>query len=290
MKMYPNSPSVLNISRLINCRGKLLDLSTPRVMGILNVTPDSFYDGGKFTESKAIIKQVGKMLINGASIIDVGAQSTRPGAKIISEKTEKSRLIPAIDAIMNKFPEAILSVDTFRASVVIAAIEKGASIINDVSGGNFDKEMFKTAGKLNVPYILMHMQGSPETMQKDPKYKDVVSEVTAFFLNKIAKLKKAGVTDIIIDPGFGFGKTVEHNYKLLNNIRTLEMTGHPVLAGISRKSMICKVLKVNPDKALNGTTALNMAALINGASILRVHDVKEAVEVVRLYDALKSHQ
>ena len=286
MNMAQKYPSILTSARVINCRGKLLDLSVPAVMGILNVTPDSFYDGGKFTEEKAIIKQVGKMLTNRASIIDVGAQSTRPGAKIISEKTEKSRLIRVVDAIMNKYPDAILSVDTFRTSVAISAIEKGASIINDVTGGNFDKDMFKTAGKLQVPYILMHIQGTPETMQKDPQYKDVVSEVAAFFLNKISKLKKAGVTDIIIDPGFGFGKTVEHNYRLLKSLNTLKMTGCPILAGISRKSMICKVLKINPDKALNGTTALNMAALMNGASILRVHDVKEAAEVVKLYQEI----
>ncbi len=285
MKMDQKYSSILTLNRLINCRGKLLDLSVPAVMGILNVTSDSFYDGGKFTEEKAIIKQVGKMLTNSAAIIDIGAQSTRPGAKIASEKTEKSMIVKVVDAIMNKYPEALLSVDTFRASVAEAAIEKGASIINDVSGGSFDKEMFKTVGKLKVPYILMHMQGTPETMQKNPKYKDVVSEVATFFLNKIARLKKAGVTDIIIDPGFGFGKTVEHNYQLLKSLNTLKMTGCPILAGISRKSMICKVLKVNPEKALNGSTALNMAALMNGASILRVHDVKEAVEVVKLYSA-----
>ncbi len=280
------SQSVLNSGTLLNCRGKLLDLTNPVVMGIINITPDSFHDGGKFTEEKAIIKQVGKMVKEGATIVDIGAQSTRPGAKIISEKLELKRVQPVIDAILQKFPDIILSIDTFRSAVAFAAISAGASLINDVSGGNYDAEIFPIVGSLQVPYILMHMQGEPKTMQVNPQYNNVVTEISTFLLNKISELRKFGVKDIIIDPGFGFGKTVDHNFSILKNLNYFKITGCPVLAGISRKSMICKVLKINPDKALNGTTALNMAALMNGASILRVHDVKEAVEVVRLFAEL----
>lgn len=281
-------PSVIHSKNLINCRGKLLDLTIPKIMGILNVTPDSFFDGGKFTEEKAIIKQVGKMLKDGASIIDVGGQSTRPGARRLSEKVETKRIQPVIAAILQKYPDTIISVDTFNASVAEACIEAGAAIINDVSAGNLDKNMIKTAGKLKVPFILMHMKGVPGTMQKNPKYKNVVTEVTGFLLDKITKLKKAGVIDIIIDPGFGFGKTVDHNFSLLKNLNLLKMTGCPVLAGVSRKSIVCKVLHVDPINALNGTTALNMVALLNGASMLRVHDVKEANEVIQLFQAYQN--
>jgi len=283
MKTIHSSTALFNNYNQINCRGKLLDLSAPKVMGILNLTPDSFFDGGKFTEEKAIIKQAGKMLSEGADIIDVGAHSTRPGAKIVSEATELKRLLPAINSILAKYPDAIISVDTFRASVARKCIDTGAAIVNDVSGGDLDKKMFSTVTELNVPYILMHMKGTFATMQKDPVYKDVVSEVTGHLLKKITKLRKMGLRDLIIDPGFGFGKTVEHNYELLNALPSFGLHGCPVLAGISRKSMICKVLKINPEKALNGTTALNMVALMKGASLLRVHDVKEAVEVVKLY-------
>lgn len=269
----------------MNCRGILLSLSTPKVMGILNITPDSFYDGGKFIEEKHIIGQVRKMLKEGAAIIDIGAASSRPGAAEISERKELQRLLPVVKLLASTFPETIFSVDTFRSSVAMKAVEAGASIINDITGGNFDKKMFNTVGEMQVPYILMHMQGNPQTMQQKPTYKNVTKEVMLFFAKKTEQLKKAGVKDIVIDPGFGFGKDVGHNYKLLNNISVLKMTGFPLLAGISRKSMITKVLKINPANALNGTTVLNTIALMNGANMLRVHDVKQAVEAVKLIEA-----
>lgn len=269
----------------MNCRGILLSLSTPKVMGILNITPDSFYDGGKFIEEKHIIGQVRKMLKEGAAIIDIGAASSRQGAAEISERKELQRLLPVVKLLASTFPETIFSVDTFRSSVAMKAVEAGASIINDITGGNFDKKMFNTVGEMQVPYILMHMQGNPQTMQQKPTYKNVTKEVMLFFAKKTEQLKKAGVKDIVIDPGFGFGKDVGHNYKLLNNISVLKMTGFPLLAGISRKSMITKVLKINPANALNGTTVLNTIALMNGANMLRVHDVKQAVEAVKLIEA-----
>ncbi len=287
MKSTPGYTALFNNHHLINCRGRLLDLSVPKIMGILNITPDSFFDGGKFTEQKAIINQAAKMLDEGADIIDIGANSTRPGAKMATAATELKRLLPAIAALRENFPDALLSVDTFRAVVAEKCVDQGVSIINDVSGGDLDKKMFQTIARLNVPYILMHMQGTPETMQENPEYSNVVFEVTAHLAKKVSLLNQLGVHDIIIDPGFGFGKTVEHNYQLLNALPALAYIGRPILAGVSRKSMICKVLKVNPDKALNGTTALHMAALINGATLLRVHDVKEAVQTVKLYEMMK---
>lgn len=268
----------------MNCRGVLLSLSTPKVMGILNITPDSFYDGGKFIEEKHIIGQVRKMLKDGAAIIDIGAASSRPGAAEISERKELQRLLPVIKLLVSTFPEAIFSVDTFRSSIAEKAIDAGASMINDITGGNFDKKMFRAVGEMQVPYILMHMQGNPPTMQQKPSYKNVTKEVMLYFAKKTEQLKKADVNDIIIDPGFGFGKTMEHNYELLHNISVLKMAGFPLLAGLSRKSMINKVLKTKPGNALNGTTVLNTIALMNGATILRVHDVKEAVEAVKLVE------
>ena len=286
MKINTDNAQSFNIRKQINCRGKLLDLTEPKVIGILNVTPDSFYDGGKFTEQKAIIRQAGKMLAQGAAIIDIGAHSTRPGSKFVAETTELKRIIPAVKGILDKYPDAIISIDTFRASIAEKCIENGAAIINDISGGDLDKKMFKTIAKLNVPYILMHSKGTPENMQKNPKYKDVVSEVIGSLGGKLTKLRNRGVHDIIIDPGFGFGKTLEHNFRLLKSLEAFTLLGCPVLAGISRKSMICRTLDVTPSKALNGTTALNMVALMKGASLLRVHDVKEAIEVVRLFGCL----
>jgi len=271
----------------LNCGGKILDLTEPVVMGILNITPDSFYDGGKFTNPEAIIKQAGKLLNEGAAILDIGAQSTRPGAKKVSADTEIKRLIPAIKAIREVYPEAILSVDTFYSKTAIKACNAGVSIINDVSAGNEDREMFATAAGLKVPYILMHMQGTPGTMQLNPVYNDVVNDIVKFFSATINKLRKAGVTDLILDPGFGFGKTTAHNFRILNQFRTFRMFGYPLLAGLSRKSIICRTLGIKPDQALNGTTALNMVALQKGASILRVHDVREALETIRLYKELK---
>jgi dihydropteroate synthase len=278
---------VFNNHTLINCRGTLMDLSEPKIMGILNLTPDSFYDGGKFTQEKRILKRVEQMLSEGSDIIDIGGQSTRPGARFVSDKTEIKRVLPFVRLISSRFPEAVLSIDTFYSTVATSALEAGVAIINDVSAGNVDKKIFTVAAAFKAPYVLMHMKGSPINMQVKPSYKNVLSEVLKFMTNKINTLKTAGVKDIIIDPGFGFGKDTRHNYKLLASLKAFTLLGYPVLAGLSRKSMICKVLKVNPPKALNGTTALNMAALINGASILRVHDIKEAAETIRLYTELR---
>lgn len=286
MKSLSISQSVFNNYGTINCRGKLVDLTSPKVMGILNITPDSFFDGGKFTEEKAMLERVAKMLEEGAVFIDIGAHSTRPGAEMLSEEAEEIRLLPAVRAIVKNFPDALISIDTFRYGIAEKCADLGAAIINDVSAGSLDEKMFEKIATLNVPYVLMHMQGTPQTMQQQPHYNDVVGDVTAFLAEKASYLKSLGVKDVIIDPGFGFGKSQEHNFELLKNLTALQVIGCPVLAGLSRKSMICKTLKVNPDKALNGTTALNMTALMNGASIIRVHDVKEAVEVVKLFEQM----
>ena len=287
MKSEHISHAVFNNYGSINCRGNLVDLTSPKVMGILNLTPDSFFDGGKFTEEKAMLERVRQMLDNGAVFIDIGAHSTRPGAEILPEELEEKRLLPAIKSIVKNFPDALLSVDTFRAGIAEKSVDLGVAIINDVSAGAIDQNMLETVIRLNVPYVLMHMQGKPETMQQAPHYQDVAGEVTAFLAEKSSYLKSKGVKDVIIDPGFGFGKSLEHNFELLKNLTALRVAGCPVLAGLSRKSMICKTLKINPDKALNGTSALNMTALMNGASILRVHDVKEAMEVVKLFEMMK---
>ena len=268
----------------VNCRGKLLNLTHPIVMGILNITPDSFFDGGKFTEEKLIISRVEKMLNDGAAIIDIGAVSSRPEAKDVSEKKELERLIPVLKTLVKKFPTAIFSVDTYRSIVARKAIETGAAIINDISGGSFDKKMFATVGELRVPYILMHMQGTPQTMQKNPSYQNVMKELMVFFQKKVVELKNCGVHDIIIDPGFGFGKTVEHNFEILRNLSLFKMLDFPLMAGVSRKSMINKILKITPEKALNGTTVLNTIALMNYSKILRVHDVKEAKEAIKIFN------
>lgn len=271
----------------LNCNGRLLSLEKPVVMGILNVTPDSFFDGGRHATQADILTQTEKMLREGASIIDVGGMSSRPGAPLISESEELQRVEPVVERIAREFPEAFISIDTIRAEVAKSCAGAGASIVNDISAGRFDEKMYETVAGLNVPYILMHMQGEPRTMQANPSYEDVAREVLDFFIFEIAKLRQAGVKDIVLDPGFGFGKTVDHNYELLKKLHVFRMTELPVLAGISRKSMICKVLGVNPGKALNGTTALHTIALQQGAKILRVHDVKEAVEVIRLWEQLE---
>jgi len=256
-------------------------LDTPVVMGIVNITPDSFYDGGKHGTTKAAIKHAEKLIDEGADILDLGAQSTRPGAKLLTAKEELKRLLPVLDHLQKKHPEEIISVDTFYAEVAEKAVEHGASIINDVSGGTFDKNMFKTVASLKVPYILMHMQGTPKTMQVKPQYKDIVKDVFDFLSKQYNKATKAGIKQIIIDPGFGFGKTVEHNYDLLRNLKEFRKIGF-VLAGLSRKSMINKALHIKPEEALTGTIALNTFAIMNGANILRVHDVKEARQVITL--------
>ncbi len=289
MNNFQESPAPIDNSPItLNCNGKLINLDEPKIMGILNVTPDSFYDGGKFTEEKAIIERVQQMVFHGATFIDIGAQSTRPGAVIIEEKEEIARLIPAIKLIIKNFPEILLSADTMRSEVAKQAVDSGASLINDVSGGDHDPAMFDFIAQSRVPYILMHTQGTPETMQQNPEYDHVVADIYSILVQKVLVLRRKGVKDIVLDPGFGFGKTVAHNFKLLKMLGFFKNSGCPVLAGISRKSMICKTLKVNPDKALNGTTALHMAALMNGASILRVHDVKEAAEVVKLFLAYQN--
>jgi len=275
----------------LNGSGWEINLATPVVMGILNITPDSFFDGGKYTSEKNFLFQTEKMLKEGAAIIDVGVASTRPGAEEVSKEEEIKRLIPAMQSLRNEFPEAIFSVDTYRSKVAQLAVETGAHIINDISGGTLDIEMFQTVAALKVPYILMHIKGTPQNMQHDPQYVDVVQEVKYFFRKQLRKLKNFGVSEnIVLDPGFGFGKTVENNYELLRDISSFIDLGYPVLAGVSRKSIINKVLGIVPDVALNGTTVLNTIALMNGSSILRVHDVKEAVEAVKLvgfYTGLK---
>lgn len=280
-----------NLPTWINCSGRLLSLNPPAVMGILNLTPDSFFDGGKFTDKTRMLRHTVRMIKEGAAVIDVGAQSTRPGARLISAREERERLIPSLELLVKKFPEMIFSVDTFRAEVARAAVESGARMINDISGGTLDKNMFSVAGKLKVPYILMHMKGTPQNMQKNPRYKNVVTEVIGFLQQRIYRLRKEGVSDIIIDAGFGFGKTLEHNLTLLNHLHELRLiTGCPLLAGMSRKSMINKILGTSPAEALNGTTVFNTVALMNGAGILRVHDVKEATEAVKITQALNQNR
>jgi dihydropteroate synthase len=266
----------------INCKGDLITLDTPKVMGILNVTPDSFYDGGMYKDEKSILTQVEKMLTDGAAFIDVGAYSSRPNAPHVTLEEEKQRLLPILELILNAFPETILSIDTFRSEVANAAIDLGAAMINDISAGNLDEKMMETVGNLGVPYIMMHMQGTPKTMQQNPSYDNVVKDILHELSEKVAMARSHQINDLIIDPGFGFGKTVAHNYVILKNLQLFEMLDCPVLAGVSRKSMIYKVLETTPQEALNGTSVLHTIALQNGASILRVHDVKEAVECVKL--------
>jgi dihydropteroate synthase len=273
--------------KTINCGGKLLSLETPIVMGILNITPDSFYDGGNFNDTKKAMHHVSEMLEAGASIIDVGAVSTRPGAKEVTEKEERARLIRILKEMTCRFSETIISVDTYRAEIARIAIDCGAHMINDISAGSFDKNMFTTIASLQVPYIIMHMQGTPANMQTNPVYNDVVKEVILYLSEKVAALKKLGVNDIIIDPGFGFGKTLEHNYELLNGLEYFSIFELPLMVGFSRKSMINKLLGIKPEDALNGTTVLNTMALMKGANILRVHDVKEAVEAVKIHEKMR---
>jgi len=280
--------TAIPMKQTINCRGKLINFSTPQVMGVTNVTPDSFFDGGKYNTESGIIERAKMHLDAGASILDIGAVSTRPKAELIPESEERERLIPAVKLLRSNFPEASISVDTFRSSIAKAAVEAGADIINDISGGTMDNKMFSTIAQLQVPYVLMHIQGTPETMQDNPHYKDVTIEVISDLMLKLDQLKNLGVHDVIIDPGFGFGKTVGQNFSLLNDLKQFAVLGHPILVGLSRKSMINRVLGSNPETALNGTTALNMIALERGASILRVHDVKEAMECVKLNTAISN--
>jgi dihydropteroate synthase len=280
---------MLSRPRYLNAGGRLIDLERPRVMGIINITPDSFYKGSRFMDENAVAEAAGRMLSEGADILDVGGYSSRPGADDISASEERKRTIGAIKLIIREFPGAIVSADTFRAEIAKEAVEDaGALLINDISGGDADSEMFSVVGKLNVPYIMMHMQGTPATMQKDPHYDDIVADILKYLAVRILKLRESGVSDIIIDPGFGFGKTISNNFELLERLSEFRIAGLPLLAGLSRKSMIWKTLGITADEALNGTTTLNTIALMKGADILRVHDVAEAVETVRLFMKLRN--
>ncbi len=271
----------------INCKGTLLDLNSPKVMGILNITPDSFYDGGMYKDETTILNQTEKMLNDGATFIDVGAYSSRPGAAEVSEEEELKRIVPVVELLIKKFPDIIISIDTFRSKVAKETINLGAALINDISGGNLDSKMYETVAKLKVPYILMHMAGTPKTMQNNPTYEDVTKDLIYFFSDKIDQLHRLNVGDIIIDVGFGFGKTIEHNFQLLRNMSLFQNLDKPILAGLSRKSMLYKTLDITSQEALNATTSANTIALLNGANILRVHDVKEAVEAVKLVNQLR---
>ncbi len=272
----------------INCRGTLLDLSSPVVMGILNVTPDSFFADSRANNVLSLLAQAEKQLLEGAKILDIGGMSTRPGAEMVNEMTELNRIVPAIRAITRAFPEAIVSVDTFRANIARACVDEGAHIVNDVSGGSLDDNMFAKIADLNVPYILMHMKGTPRTMQKLTKYDDVALEVLDFFIEKVGLLRGLGVKDIIIDVGFGFAKNTEQNFELLRKLSVFKILECPILAGISRKGMIWKTLGVTAEESLNGTTAAHIFALQGGTKILRVHDVKAAVEAICIFEAFQN--
>ncbi|WP_395094055.1 dihydropteroate synthase [Vaginella massiliensis] len=273
----------------INCKGTLIDLSRPKIMGIINTTPDSFYDGGSSETLDLILKKAEKFLSEGATFLDIGGYSTKPGAENVSEDLELQRTVPVVEAIVKRFPETLLSVDTFRSKVARETIEAGAHLINDVSGGSLDNQMFSTIADLQVPYVLMHMQGTPQTMQNDPKYQDVTLEVNQFLLEKAKQLQQMKVSDIILDPGFGFAKTLDHNYELFNKLELIGFGEFPVLVGISRKSMLYKLLNTTPKEVLAGTSALNLLALQKGAKILRVHDVKEAQQMIKIHLALTSN-
>ena len=270
----------------LNCKGTLIDLTKPRVMGILNLTPDSFYDGGRYKEEKSILSQTEKMLVEGATFIDVGAYSSRPGAKDIPVKEEINRIVPVVKLLIQKFPEILISTDTFRSEVARQCLQEGAALVNDISAGKLDPHMMETVAVARVPYIMMHMQGTPQTMKEKNTYKDLLEDIRFYFSERIATARKLGIHDLVIDPGFGFAKNISQNFELLGKFSLLKTFGVPVLAGLSRKSMIYKVLGVSPDEALNGTTALNMMALQGGANVLRVHDVKEAMECIGLYNQL----
>ena len=271
----------------INCNGRLVDLASPKILGILNLTPDSFFDGGHFQETSNAIKQCEKLLNEGADFIDLGAYSSRPGAKEVTEEEELNRLIPVLEALKKAFPTALFSIDTFRAKVAQESLDRGAAMINDISAGNLDAQMLSTVGQYSVPYIAMHMQGKPKTMQDNPTYTDLFSEMMHFFSAKLLDCRAAGIDDIILDPGFGFGKTMEHNFSLLKQFDRFQAFNCPVMAGISRKSMIYKTLGTDATDALNGSTVLHTVALLKKAQLLRVHDVKEAKECVSLLEQLQ---
>jgi dihydropteroate synthase len=289
MLITSTATKFLKRKNTINLNGRILDLAQPVVMGILNVTPDSFFDGGKYKSEKKVVKRAEDILEQGGTIIDIGAVSTQPGTDGITTKEEIERILPAVKAVRKAFPQAFISIDTYRSWVALKVIEEcGPCIVNDISGGNFDVHMFDTIGKLGVPYVLMHMQGTPLKMQENPEYDDIIRDISMFFTDRVKKLNKAGVKDVIIDPGFGFGKNMEHNYELLNRLDSFKVFQLPLLVGVSRKSMIYKLLGSNPEEALNGTSVVNALALMGGTDILRVHDVREAVEAVRILNMIRS--
>ena len=270
----------------INCKGELINISSPKVMGILNITPDSFYDGGKYRNEHDILVHVEHMLNEGATFIDVGAYSSKPNASIVSEEEELSRILPIIELILKKFPQVLLSVDTFRANVAKQCIDAGAALINDISAGKLDHAMLETIADLRVPYIMMHMRGTPQTMQTLTEYDNLIKDILFYFSERISKARSLGIIDLIVDPGFGFAKTKQQNFELLNNLELFKILELPILAGLSRKSMIYKTLDTSPEEALNGSTVLHTVALQKGANILRVHDVKEAVECIKLVESI----
>ena len=273
----------------LNCGGKLLDLSTPRVMGIINTTPDSFYEPSRSQNIDQALRQAEQMLIDGADVLDIGGMSTRPGATLIDPETEQKRILPLIKSLAERFSEVIISVDTVYATTAQAAVDAGAGIINDVSAGKFDAQLLPTIAQLRVPYVLMHLQGTPDTMQQNPHYPHgVVPTVVQFLADKLAFLRQMGIHDVVIDPGFGFGKTTEHNYQLLKSLSVLQILEQPIMAGVSRKGMIWRTLGIDAKQALNGTTVVHTIALLNGAKLLRVHDVKEAVEAIKLVELYKN--
>ncbi|MFY9445978.1 MAG: dihydropteroate synthase [Flavobacteriaceae bacterium] len=285
--MAKNTNSSPTVPFSLNCKGNLIFLDSPKIMGVLNITPDSFYDGGRYKEEKAVLDQVDKMCTQGATFIDIGAYSSRPGAAEVSEAEEQKRLYPILQAILKRFPDALLSIDTFRSGIAKAAVEIGAAMINDISAGQLDPEMIPTVGKLGVPYVMMHMRSTPKDMQEHTHYDHFLQEILSYFSQKIDSAKKHQITDIIIDPGYGFAKTTQQNFELLRESQLLNTFGVPVLTGLSRKSMIYKTLNATAEEALNGTTALHMQALLNGSSLLRVHDVAAAKECILLYEALQ---
>lgn len=270
----------------INCKGKLIDLSSPKVMGILNITPDSFYDGGQHKDTKSILNHTENMICEGATFIDIGAYSSRPNADHVSEAEELKRILPIVELLTITFPEIFISIDTFRSEVAKQAIETGAALINDISAGKLDENMLKTVADLHVPYIMMHMRGTPQTMQQQTDYKDLLKDIIVYFSERLAAAKQLGIVDIVVDPGFGFAKTLKQNFELLNKLELLNILDKPLLVGISRKSMIYKTLNNTAKDALNGTSVLNTIALQKSASILRVHDVKEAMETIKLVESL----
>lgn len=270
----------------INCKGHLIDLDHPRVMGILNLTPDSFYDGGKYKSASQILGQVEKMLNEGATFIDIGAYSSRPEAIHISQDEELSRLLPVLQLVIHEFPEALISIDTFRSHVASEAIQSGACMINDISGGSLDEDMFSVIAKHQVPYVLMHMVGTPQNMQQNVHYEDLIKDIIFYFSQKVFELRKLGVNDIILDPGFGFSKTLDQNFELLQKLKLFSGMDLPILVGLSRKSMLYKLFDLDANSALNATTSANTIALMKGAGILRVHDVQEAMETITIFEKM----